>query len=87
VKPDSSLSETLIQMQTKFIKHVVVTITKKPLGIVTERDINKFLEHDQTSRTLEEIPIRELEKSNHSRCALLQMIYLSFSNCNEISFF
>jgi len=64
VKPDSSLSETLIQMQTKFIKHVVVTITKKPLGIVTERDINKFLEHDKTSRTLEEIPIRELEKRN-----------------------
>jgi len=50
VSQDASLFETLQQMQMNFIKHIVITAKTKPIGIVTERDINKFLENDKTTR-------------------------------------
>jgi predicted transcriptional regulator len=47
-------------MQSNAIKRVVVTEDSKPLGIITERDINKFLESDKTVRALYEIPVKHL---------------------------
>jgi CBS domain-containing protein len=58
VEPDASIHDTLLQMQTNFIKRIVVTSKNKPIGIVTERDISKFLEQDKTSKALDEIPIK-----------------------------
>ena len=60
VKPESSIFDALLQMQTNFVKHIVITVNNKPVGIVTERDINKFLENDKTSRALNEIPIKHV---------------------------
>lgn len=37
---------------------------EKPIGIVTERDINKFLENDRTARVIEEIPIKHVMQKN-----------------------
>lgn len=64
VKPESSIFDALQLMQTNFVKHIVVTIDNKPVGIVTERDINKFLENDKTSRALNEIPIKHVMHKN-----------------------
>lgn len=64
VGPDASIYETLREMQTNFIKRIVVSSENKPVGIVTERDINRFLEDDRTSRALDEIPIKHVMKKN-----------------------
>lgn len=64
VNPESSVFEALRQMQTNFVKHIVISLNKKPVGVVTERDINKFLENDKTSRALNEIPIKHVMQKN-----------------------
>ncbi len=64
VEPESSIFDALRQMQTNFVKHIVVASNKKPLGIVTERDINKFLENDKTARALDEIPVKHVMQKN-----------------------
>ena len=64
VNPGTSIFETLKQMQTNFIKHIVVAEKNKPLGVVTERDINKFLENDKTARVIDEIPINHVMQKN-----------------------
>ncbi len=60
----NSLHDVLVLMQTNFIKRIVITKDKKPVGIITERDINRFLEKDNTSRHLDEIPTKEVMKKN-----------------------
>ena len=62
VQPDASIHETLLQMQTNFVKRIVISSKNKPVGIVTERDISKFLEQDKTSKALDEIPIKYVMK-------------------------
>ena len=64
VEPEASIYEALNQMQTNFVKHIVVTSKNKPVGVVTERDINKFLENDKTSRALNEIPVKHVMQKN-----------------------
>jgi len=64
VNPESSIFDVLLQMQTNFVKHIVVTINNKPVGIVTERDINKFLEEDKTAHAINEIPIKHVMTKN-----------------------
>ena len=64
VKPESSIYDALRQMQINFVKHIVIVSNNKPVGIVTERDINKFLENDKTSRALDEIPIKHVMQKN-----------------------
>ncbi len=64
VSPDSSVFEALQKMQSKFVKRLVIAEGLKPLGIITERDINKFLEEDKTARAVNEIPIKHLMEKN-----------------------
>ncbi|HSB84037.1 MAG TPA: CBS domain-containing protein [Nitrosarchaeum sp.] len=64
VQPDSSIFDVLLQMQTNFIKHIVVTVKNIPVGIVTERDINRFLGDDKTVHALDEIPIKHVMQKN-----------------------
>ena len=58
VDPEASIHDTLIKMQTNFIKRIVIATKNIPLGIVTERDISNFLEQDKTAKALDEIPIK-----------------------------
>lgn len=60
----SFIHDALVMMQTNFIKRVVVIKDKRPVGIVTERDINRFLENDNTKRTLDEVPLKEIMRKN-----------------------
>ena len=64
VESEASIFEALRQMQTNFVKHIVIATKNKPLGIVTERDINKFLENDKTARALDEIPVKHVMQKN-----------------------
>ncbi len=58
VSPNSSVFEALQKMQANFVKRLVITQGTKPLGIITERDINKFLDEDKTTRAIDEIPVK-----------------------------
>ena len=58
------IHDALVLMQTNFIKRIVIVKDKKPIGIVTERDINRFLENDNTERTLDEVSLKEIMKKN-----------------------
>lgn len=64
VSPETSVYETLQKMQSNLIKRVVICVGTKPIGIITERDINKFLELDKTARALDEIPVKHLMEKN-----------------------
>ncbi len=64
VQPESSIFETLSQMQKNFVKRIVVAVKNKPVGIVTERDINRFLGEDKTARAVDEIPIKHVMQKN-----------------------
>ena len=64
VNPEASIHETLTKMQSNFIKRIVVAEKNKPVGIVTERDISKFLEKDKTAKALDEIPIKLVMKKS-----------------------
>jgi len=60
VTPEVSIKDVLQKMQSNFIKHIVVQVNNKPVGIVTERDINKFLENDKTASAIEEISVEQV---------------------------
>lgn len=64
VQPESSIFESLSQMQKNFVKRIVIAVKNKPVGIVTERDINRFLGEDKTARAIDEIPIKHVMKKN-----------------------
>jgi CBS domain-containing protein len=62
--PKSSIFEVLQKMQSHLIKRIVISENTKPIGIITERDINRFLEDDKTSRAINEIPIDHVMEKN-----------------------
>ena len=58
---ENSIHETISLMKKNDIKRIIIVNNDKiPIGIVTERDIGKFLENDKTSRTLDAIPLGEI---------------------------
>ena len=64
VTKNSSVFETLQKMKFNSIKRIVVAEDGKPLGIITERDINKFLKNDKTARAINEIPVMHVMEKN-----------------------
>lgn len=64
VNKDSSIFEALQKMQLNLIKRIVITEGTKPLGIITERDINRFLKEDKTARVINEIPVKHVMEKN-----------------------
>jgi CBS domain-containing protein len=74
---NNSIHDALILMKTNFVKRVVITKDKKPVGIITERDISAFLEQDATSRALDEIKLKEIMKKNVITISAGQQDHLS----------
>ncbi|MBM3895496.1 MAG: CBS domain-containing protein [Thaumarchaeota archaeon] len=64
VSTSASIHDTLVKMQINFIKRIVIAENSRPVGIVTERDISRFLENDKTARALNEIPISHVMRKN-----------------------
>lgn len=62
--PENSIHDALLLMQKNDIKRIVVVKQDIPVGIVTERDMGKFLEYDKTKRTLDEIQLNEIMSRN-----------------------
>ena len=60
----STIHDALFLMHKNNIKRIVIIEKDIPIGIVTERDIGKFLESDKTTRSLNEIPISEIMSRN-----------------------
>lgn len=60
LKENDTLDRVLLKMQLNHIKTLVIASDNKPLGIVTERDINSFLENDKTKRALDQISLQEI---------------------------
>lgn len=74
---NDSIHDVLVLMKTNFVKRVVIIKDKRPIGIVTERDINTFLEQDTTSRALDEIKLKEIMKKNIITVSAGQQDHLS----------
>ena len=64
VQPESSIYETLSLMQKNIVKRIVISVRNLPVGIVTERDISRFLADDKTARAIDEIPIKHVMQKN-----------------------
>jgi CBS domain-containing protein len=64
LKPDETIYDALFLMQKNDVKRIVIVENNHPVGIVTERDIGKFLEYDKTSRTLDKIKLDEIMSQN-----------------------
>jgi len=60
----ATIHDALFLMQKNNIKRIVIIEKDISIGIVTERDIGKFLESDKTTRSLDEIPINEIMTRN-----------------------
>lgn len=60
LSPEKTIHDALQLMQKNDIKRIVVVENNLPVGIVTERDMGKFLEKDKTIRTLDQIPLDEI---------------------------
>ncbi len=62
--PESSIDDALFLMQKNDIKRLVIVSNDIPVGIVTERDIGRFLQNDKTSRMLDQIHLNEIMSRN-----------------------
>lgn len=62
--PESSIRDALFLMQKNDIKRVVIASGGTPVGIVTERDVGRFLQNDKTSRMLDQIHLDEIMSRN-----------------------
>jgi CBS domain-containing protein len=61
---EDTIHDALFLMRKNDIKRIVIANGNIPVGIVTERDIGKFLQNDKTSRTLDKIPLNEIMSRN-----------------------
>lgn len=61
---DSTVNDALFLMQKNDIKRVVIVKDSFPAGIVTERDIGRFLERDKTTKPLDKIPVQNVMTAN-----------------------
>lgn len=64
LRQENTINDALQLMEKNGIKRIVIIQNNIPIGIVTERDIGKFLEKDKTIRTLDKIPIDEIMSNN-----------------------
>ena len=62
--PEDTIHDALFLMRKNDIKRIVIANGSIPVGIVTERDIGKFLQNDKTSRTLDKISLNEIMSRN-----------------------
>lgn len=61
---ESTINDALFLMQKNDIKRVVIVKNNFPVGIVTERDIGKFLQRDKTTKPLDKISIQNVMTGN-----------------------
>lgn len=62
--PENSIHDALFLMRKNDIKRIVIVNNDVPIGMVSERDIGRFLQNDKTSRMLDEIHLNEIMSRN-----------------------
>lgn len=62
--PEDSINNALFLMNKNNIKRIVIVNDDMAVGIVTERDIGRFLQNDNTSRMLDQIHLNEIMSRN-----------------------
>jgi CBS domain-containing protein len=62
--PENTIHDALFLMKKNDIKRIVIANGNIPVGIVTERDIGKFLQNDKTPRMLDKIHLNEIMSRN-----------------------
>ncbi|MFZ1076198.1 MAG: CBS domain-containing protein [Nitrosotalea sp.] len=60
LQPEDTINDALFLMQKNDIKRIVIVQNNFPIGIVTERDIGRFLEYDKTTKALDKIPVQNI---------------------------
>lgn len=61
---EATVGDALFLMQKKDIKRVVIVKDNMPMGIVTERDIGRFLQEDRTTKPLDKIYLQNIMSRN-----------------------
>lgn len=61
---ENSIHDALSLMRKNDIKRLVIVNGNIPVGMVTERDIGRFLQNDKTSRMLDQIHLNEIMSRN-----------------------
>lgn len=61
---ENSIHDALYLLRKNDIKRLVIVNGNIPVGIVTERDIGRFLQNDKTSRMLDQIHLNEIMSRN-----------------------
>src|SRR5579885_269752 len=61
---EDTINDALFLMQKNDIKRVVIVKDNFPVGIVTERDIGRFLQYDKTTKPLDKISIQNVMTRN-----------------------
>lgn len=64
LEPNKTLADARNAMLRYNISRIVVAKDRKPVGIVTEKSINKFLHKDRISRSLDEIRLSQAMQTN-----------------------
>src|SRR5579872_6525735 len=62
--PENNIYDALFLMRKNDIKRIVIVNDDVPIGMVTERDIGRFLQNDKTSRMLDKINLNEIMSRN-----------------------
>ncbi|MDE1829399.1 MAG: CBS domain-containing protein [Thaumarchaeota archaeon] len=62
--PEDTINDALFLMQKNDIKRIAIVRDNLPIGIVTERDIGRFLQYDKTTKPLDKIPLQDLMSRN-----------------------
>ena len=57
---ENTIHDALFLMQKSDVKRIVIVKNNIPVGIVTERDVGRFLENDKTVRALDKITLDEI---------------------------
>ncbi|MGI0086444.1 MAG: CBS domain-containing protein [Nitrosotalea sp.] len=64
LESEGTINDALFLMQKNDIKRIVIIQNNFPIGIVTERDIGRFLEYDKTTRALDKMPVQNIMSRN-----------------------
>jgi CBS domain-containing protein len=62
IEKDEKISSVIKKLIDKKISRLIVTQDGRHIGIVSEKDIAMFLLKDETKRTMDEIPLKEVMK-------------------------
>jgi CBS domain-containing protein len=62
IEIDTKLSDVIKKLLDNKISRLIITHNRKPVGIISEKDLALFLLEDKATRTINEIPLKSIMK-------------------------